>query len=83
MVVNKCMFASECVFLNFYCAIQPVVEEELRQRPAAETWAKLNLESPLHCPHDMSFQLDFRDDLPTLLKPCMCFIQLKLIHLVN
>lgn len=48
---------------------QPVVEEELRQRPVAETWAKLNLESPLCCPHDMSFQLDFRDDLPTLLEP--------------
>lgn len=49
--------------------LQPVVEEELRQRPAAETWAKLNLENPLHCPHDMSYQLDYRDDLPTLLKP--------------
>ncbi|XP_052119785.1 exosome component 10 [Frankliniella occidentalis] len=49
--------------------VKPVVEEELRQRPVAETWAKLNLENPLHCPHDMSFQVDFRDDLPTLLKP--------------
>ncbi|XP_034255209.1 exosome component 10 [Thrips palmi] len=49
--------------------VKPVVEEELRQRPVAEAWAKLNLESPLCCPHDMSFQLDFRDDLPTLLEP--------------
>ncbi|KAJ1524914.1 hypothetical protein ONE63_009772 [Megalurothrips usitatus] len=49
--------------------VKPVVEEELRQRPVAETWAKLNLENPLHCPHDMVCHLDFRDDLPTLLTP--------------
>lgn len=66
--------------LYCYVLMQPVVEEELRQRPAAETWAKLNLESPLHCPHDMSFQLDFRDDLPTLLKPCKFIIKLRLLN---
>lgn len=28
---------------------------------------KINVDSPLHCPHDLSKNSEFRDDLPTLL----------------
>ncbi|XP_067005258.2 exosome complex component 10 homolog [Anabrus simplex] len=47
--------------------VKAVIEEETRIRPAAQSWTKIDLESPLHCPHDLTKKEDFRDDLPTLL----------------
>ncbi|PSN43819.1 Exosome component 10 [Blattella germanica] len=42
---------------------QPLV----KVRANTQTWSKINLDGPLHCPHDLTHQHDFRDDLPTLL----------------
>ncbi|KAJ9594200.1 hypothetical protein L9F63_014360 [Diploptera punctata] len=45
--------------------VQPILEEESQVRPTTE-W-KVNLDGPLHCPHDLAHNQDFRDDLPTLM----------------
>lgn len=41
------------------------INAETRARPAPQT--SVNIESALHCPHDMTHNVDFRDNLPTLL----------------
>ena len=46
---------------------QPILQETSEIRPTAQSWMKVNLDSALHCPHDLAHQQDFRDDLPTLL----------------
>lgn len=38
---------------------------ETRARPAPQT--SVNIEGALHCPHDMTHNVDFRDNLRTLL----------------
>ncbi|GLH13589.1 Exonuclease mut-7 homolog [Gryllus bimaculatus] len=49
---------------------RPVMEDEARMRPIAQVvWNKLDLDSPLYCPHDMKYRQDFREDLPTVLNP--------------
>ncbi|XP_063224220.1 exosome complex component 10 homolog [Bacillus rossius redtenbacheri] len=47
--------------------VKPILEEEIRARVAAPSLHKIDLDGPLHCPHDLSRQQDFRDDLPVLL----------------
>lgn len=41
------------------------MNNEARVRPTAQT--TVNLEAPLYCPHDLTHNQDFRDNLPTLL----------------
>lgn len=42
--------------------------EDNRPATQRQTWStKMNVESPLHCPHDLTKATEFRDDLPTLL----------------
>lgn len=49
---------------------RPVMEAEARMRPIAQTvWNKIDLDSPLYCPHDMKYKQDFREDLPTVINP--------------
>ncbi|KAB0797341.1 hypothetical protein PPYR_08335 [Photinus pyralis] len=46
---------------------KPILNEDNRGRGSTFRFAKLNVDSPLHCPHDLSKSTEFRDDLPTLL----------------
>lgn len=47
---------------------QPILSEETRSRGSTQqTTNKINLDSPLNCPHDLTKTEEFRDDLPTLL----------------
>lgn len=43
------------------------MKEENRSRGSTKKIFKINVDSPLHCPHDLSKNSEFRDDLPTLL----------------
>lgn len=43
------------------------MKEEIRSRGSTKQIFKINVDSPLHCPHDLSKTTEFRDDLPTLL----------------
>lgn len=47
--------------------LQPILKEENRSRGSTKQISKINVDSPLHCPHDLSKNSEFRDDLPTLL----------------
>ncbi|XP_026463935.1 exosome component 10 isoform X2 [Ctenocephalides felis] len=47
--------------------IKPILKEEIRTRGPEQKSGAINLDGPLHCPHDLSQQIEFRDDLPTLL----------------
>ncbi|XP_069699387.1 exosome complex component 10 homolog [Periplaneta americana] len=47
--------------------IKPILEEETRSRIGTQSWIKVNLDGALHCPHDLTYSQDFRNDLPTLL----------------
>ncbi|XP_017786027.1 PREDICTED: exosome component 10 [Nicrophorus vespilloides] len=44
-----------------------IMKEDTRSRGAEKELVKLNIDSPLHCPHDLTRFPEFRDDLPTLL----------------
>ncbi|KAL3269515.1 hypothetical protein HHI36_008581 [Cryptolaemus montrouzieri] len=44
-----------------------ILQEDTRARGSIIQIQKLNVDSPLHCPHDLSKNGDFRDDLPTVL----------------
>lgn len=44
------------------------MKEENRSRGSTKQMFKINVDSPLHCPHDLSKNPEFRDDLPTLLQ---------------
>ncbi|KAK5646684.1 hypothetical protein RI129_005148 [Pyrocoelia pectoralis] len=46
---------------------QPILKDDNRSRGSTLRFAKVNIDSPLHCPHDLSKSTEFRDDLPTLL----------------
>lgn len=46
---------------------QPILKEENRSRGSTLQIFKINVDNPLHCPHDLSKIPEFRDDLPTLL----------------
>ncbi|KAF5298456.1 hypothetical protein FQR65_LT01235 [Abscondita terminalis] len=48
-------------------SVKPILKEDNRSRGSTFQLSKLNMDSPLHCPHDLSKSCDFRDDLPTLL----------------
>lgn len=43
------------------------MKEDNRSRGSTQQMLKLNIDNPLHCPHDLTKQQEFRDDLPTLL----------------
>lgn len=47
--------------------LQPILKEDTRSRGSVLQFSKLNLENVMHCPHDLSKNSEFRDDLPTLL----------------
>lgn len=44
--------------------IKPVLEEQRFYRHSART---NSFDNPLHCPHDLNHEVEFRDDLPVLL----------------
>ncbi|KAF7284180.1 exosome component Rrp6 [Rhynchophorus ferrugineus] len=46
---------------------QPILKEDTRARGTTKKMSKINIDSPLHCPHDLTNVEEFRDDLPTLL----------------
>lgn len=43
------------------------MKEDPRERGSTKQVIKINIDSQLHCPHDLSKAEEFRDDLPTLL----------------
>lgn len=43
------------------------MKEDTRSGGTAQQVTKVNIESPLYCPHDLTRLHEFRDDLPTLL----------------
>lgn len=47
---------------------KPMMSDEMQVRPAVQT--TVNMESSLHCPHDLAHEHDSRSDLPTLLGGC-------------
>lgn len=53
-------------FIKLYVYLKPILKEELRTR-GPEHKSEISVDGPLHCPHDLSQGLEFRDDLPTLL----------------
>lgn len=50
-----------------YFYLQPILKEENRSRGSTKQIFKINVDSPLHCPHDLSKDTEFCDNLPTLL----------------
>ncbi|KAJ8938385.1 hypothetical protein NQ314_011518 [Rhamnusium bicolor] len=46
---------------------KPILKEDTRARGTTLKISKINVDSPLHCPHDLTKTSDFRDDLPILL----------------
>lgn len=44
---------------------QPILKEDIRARGSTKQIAKINVDSPLYCPHDLT--KNFGDNLPTLL----------------
>lgn len=46
---------------------QPILKEDNRSRGSTLQFTKINVDSPLNSPHDLSKMSEFRDDLPTLL----------------
>lgn len=43
------------------------MNEDRRSKGSTLQFSKINVNSPLYCPHDLTKQQEFRDDLPTLL----------------
>lgn len=43
--------------------------EDTRARGTTLKISKINVDSPLNCPHDLTKSNEFRDDLPTLIGP--------------
>lgn len=43
------------------------MKEDTRARGITKKISKINVDSPLHCPHDLTHLNEFEDDLPTLL----------------
>ncbi|XP_072391404.1 exosome complex component 10 homolog [Diabrotica undecimpunctata] len=46
---------------------KPIFKEDTRARGSTKKISKINVDSPLNCPHDLTKANEFRDDLPTLL----------------
>ncbi|XP_018571344.1 exosome component 10 [Anoplophora glabripennis] len=46
---------------------KPIMKEDTRARGTTLKISKINIDSPLHCPHDLTKSNEFRDDLPTLM----------------
>ncbi|KAJ8920759.1 hypothetical protein NQ315_004899 [Exocentrus adspersus] len=46
---------------------KPIMKEDTRARGTTLKISKINMDSPLHCPHDLTKTNEFRDDLPTLI----------------
>ncbi|XP_030758345.1 exosome component 10 [Sitophilus oryzae] len=46
---------------------EPILKEDTRARGTTKKVSKINVDSPLYCPHDLSKSEEFRDDLPTML----------------
>ncbi|CAH0556935.1 unnamed protein product [Brassicogethes aeneus] len=44
-----------------------ILQEDTRARGQTKKVSKINVDSPLNCPHDLTKASEFRDDLPTLL----------------
>lgn len=42
------------------------MKEDNRSMGSTQQFSKINIESSLHCPHDLTKQSEFRDDLPVL-----------------
>lgn len=53
--------------MHHFLYFQPILKEDNRSRGSTKQIFKINMDSPLHCPHDLSKNSEFRDDLPTLL----------------
>lgn len=54
--------------IAYNCMIlQPIMKEDTRARGTTLKISKINVDSPLHCPHDLTKSNEFRDDLPTLI----------------
>lgn len=67
--LEKVYFFSKLIMVcctNFFNC-QPILKEETRGRGSTKQMHKINVDSPLHCPHDLTKSTEFRDDLPTLL----------------
>ncbi|XP_050510392.1 exosome component 10 [Diabrotica virgifera virgifera] len=46
---------------------KPIFKEDTRARGSTKKISKINVDSPLNCPHDLTKANEFRDDLPTIL----------------
>lgn len=57
----------ETRMLIFFYFLQPIFQEDTRARGSTKKISKINVDSPLHCPHDLSKSNEFRDDLPVIL----------------
>ncbi|CAH1982116.1 unnamed protein product [Acanthoscelides obtectus] len=44
-----------------------IMKEDTRARGTTKKISKINVDSPIHCPHDLTKTQEFRDDLPILL----------------
>lgn len=55
-----------CRFLSIHFAFQIVIDEQLTNRSAIQSKVQ-DLNNHLYCPHDIPTNVEFRDDLPTLL----------------
>nr|CAH7712203.1 unnamed protein product [Callosobruchus chinensis] len=44
-----------------------IMKEDTRARGTTKKISKINVDSPIHCPHDLTKVQEFRDDMPTLL----------------
>ncbi|GJQ87053.1 Rrp6 [Trypoxylus dichotomus] len=46
---------------------KPIMKEDNRSLGSTQQFSKINIDNPLHCPHDLTKQSEFRDDLVVLL----------------
>lgn len=44
------------------------MKEDNRSIGSTQQFSKINIDSLLHCPHDLTKQSEFRDDLPVLFR---------------
>nr|CAI5816921.1 unnamed protein product [Callosobruchus analis] len=47
--------------------LSTIMKEDTRARGTTKKISKINVDSPIHCPHDLTKAHEFRDDMPTLL----------------
>ncbi|CAH1133564.1 unnamed protein product [Ceutorhynchus assimilis] len=46
---------------------EPILKEDTRAKGSTKIMTKINVDSSLYCPHDLTKNKDFRENLPTLL----------------